>query len=209
MSLFKPFHLDALSPYLFLKLSKPTFQRNVERDLISYAALAGAAGFGMTPLVLSRSISFKSNPSSLKTSSLCLPSSRARFAADFRDAVHLNRAADPGERQDHEEDEKAARRKKKGNSFPADRMRIKARVTGGARCSLERDHGSALSTSGDGPFLTSPGRVTRWERLRSNIIKSAARLYRQTEETQRIRTALFLLKIEMPAAIFNAKFPRN
>jgi hypothetical protein len=89
-----------LSPYLFLKLSKTDISENVERDLISDAALAGVAGFGMTPLVLSRSISFKSNPSSLKTSSLCLPSSRASFAACFRDAVHLNRAPDPGERQE-------------------------------------------------------------------------------------------------------------
>jgi hypothetical protein len=35
------------------------------------------------------------------------------------------------------------------------------------------------------------------------------KLRRQTEETQQIRTALFLLKSEMPAAIFDAKLPRN
>ena len=33
------------------------------------------------------------------------------------------------------------------------------------------------------------------------------KLHRQTEETQQIRTALFLLKSEMPAAIFDAKLP--
>ena len=60
--------------YPFLKLSKSDISENVERDLISYAAFAGAAGFAMTPLALSRSISFNSNPSSLKTSSLCSPS---------------------------------------------------------------------------------------------------------------------------------------
>jgi len=35
------------------------------------------------------------------------------------------------------------------------------------------------------------------------------KLHRQTEEAQQIRTALFLLKSEMPAAIFDAKLPRN
>ena len=35
------------------------------------------------------------------------------------------------------------------------------------------------------------------------------KLHRQTEETQQIRTALFLLKSEMPAAILDAKLPRN
>ena len=53
--------------YPFLKLSKSDISENVERDLISYAALAVAAGFAMTPLALSRSVSFNSNPSSLKT----------------------------------------------------------------------------------------------------------------------------------------------
>jgi hypothetical protein len=60
--------------YPFLMLSKSDISENVERDLISYAALAGAAGFAMTPLALSRAISFNSNPGSLKTSSLCSPS---------------------------------------------------------------------------------------------------------------------------------------
>ncbi len=50
--------------YSFLKLSKSDISENVERDLISYAALAGAAGFAMTPLALRRLISFNSNPSS-------------------------------------------------------------------------------------------------------------------------------------------------
>ena len=44
--------------YPFLKLSKSDISENVERDLISYAALTGAAGFAMRPLALSRSISF-------------------------------------------------------------------------------------------------------------------------------------------------------
>jgi hypothetical protein len=89
----------------------------LQRDPISYATLAGAAGFAMTPLALSRSISFNSNPSSLKAPSLCLPRSRARFAAYFRDAGTriglLIRASD----KNHEEDEKAARRKKKEDSL--------------------------------------------------------------------------------------------
>ena len=50
----------------------------------------------IVPLVRKLSISFASNPSSLRISSLCSPSSGARFACYFSDAVHLNRTADRG-----------------------------------------------------------------------------------------------------------------
>src|SRR5437899_11604031 len=62
-----------------------TLGKNVTHKLTSYAATAAgfdatavAAGFAMTPLARRRSISFVSNRSSLRTSSLCSPRSGAR-----------------------------------------------------------------------------------------------------------------------------------
>src|SRR4029078_7495984 len=57
-------------------------------------AFTGSFGFPSVPLVRKPSISFASNPSSIRISSLCSPRSGARFCRFFSDAVHRNRTAD-------------------------------------------------------------------------------------------------------------------